>query len=182
MQIYIHQIISMFFFELLEIWIRIIIKGFTSNIINSCKLHCHETGCVFEIRFCVCRWFMWFPVGLFFVCWCSMSYCRSCQHAFLVAAGPKERIVLLVRNAIVLPSCRLAKGDSVACWHLWLVQPMPMFFQVASWPKVIQKAMRWGFLKGWFELVVVGPCQACKNSGSHVDVSHSQQPLVKGER
>jgi hypothetical protein len=28
----------------------------------------------------------------------------------------------------------------------------------------------------------VGPSKVRKNSGSHIDASHSRQPLVKGER
>ena len=31
-------------------------------------------------------------------------------------------------------------------------------------------------------LVAVGPWKVCQNSGSHINVSHSQQTLVKGER
>ena len=50
-----------------------------------------------------------------------------------------QRMVWFVRNVIFLPSCRLAKGDSIACWQSWLVQFMPLSFQVAARPKVIQK-------------------------------------------
>jgi hypothetical protein len=66
-----------------------------------------------------------------------MTVQQSHNQAFLVAAQPK--IVWCACGAIVLPSCRLAKGDSVACWQSCLIQFMPLSFLVAAWPKVIQK-------------------------------------------
>jgi hypothetical protein len=33
-----------------------------------------------------------------------------------------------------------------------------------------------------YSIILVGTQRSLKNSGSHIDASHSRQPLVKGER
>jgi hypothetical protein len=33
-----------------------------------------------------------------------------------------------------------------------------------------------------YDVILVGTQRSLKNSGSHIDASHSRQPLVKGER
>ena len=82
--------------------------------VSNCSLNCHQLVQIIMIDACFA------PHELKIVV--SQAVCFSLQfqlglltttmHSYLLLS---QRLGLLVRSAIVLPGCSLAKGDSVAC-------------------------------------------------------------------
>lgn len=101
--------------------------------------------------------------------WSSFQLANSAPPLSVTdsAIAPSARMVSSVTKRCISPKCAL-----FACFVVWLQDRKKMLQAPLQ-----QHEVQWHDL-GWD----VGARRSLKNSGSHIDASHSRQPLVKGER